>query len=246
VTPQPDDRQTTATDHPVEELAPLIGGELELPELRAVVRHVRGCASCKDELVEVAAAVGALLHVEHGGLAEPAQPPALTIVPDAGAAAPVGGAVVPLARARRRVVTERLLAVAAAVAIVLGVGVVIGRHQRGSGSAGGPTVQVALAPVGSSPAGGTVAMAGTGGDRIMTVSTRSLTAAPAGSYYEVWLLEPTSGHMVAVGVLGSDGSGRYSLPTDVVQRYKAVDISLQPDNGSTVHSNDSVLRASYA
>jgi len=298
VNPQSHDRPGgEEVEHPVEELAALVGGELDLPSLQAVTRHLRSCPSCRAELVEVAAGMGGLLAVQRNGMAESLQPPPLAIVPGcptgvssalpgAGATpspvvapgpgatpspvvapgpgappAPGGGpategptwaagepgstGVTPLApsHARRaRPARLVLLTAAAAVVALVGIGVLIGRTTGG----GSPTVRVALAPAGPVHAGGSVVMAGSGADRTMRVTTTDLRPAPPGSFYEVWLLEPSTNHMVAVGVLGTDGRGRYSLPTAVVGRYRAVDISLQPDNGSTVHSSDSVLRATYS
>ncbi|HLK45452.1 MAG TPA: anti-sigma factor, partial [Acidimicrobiales bacterium] len=67
--------------------------------------------------------------------------------------------------------------------------------------------------------------------------------APPGSFYEVWLLNAQTGGMVAVGVLPTGSTGRFALPTAVVSHYDAVDISLQPDNGSTAHSSNGLLQA---
>ena len=84
----------------------------------------------------------------------------------------------------------------------------------------------------------------TQGSTTMTVTT-TLPGPPAGSFYEVWLLQPESGQMLAVGVLPNDGTGTYAVPADLIDRYHAVDVSVQPDNGNAAHSNDSVLRARY-
>ena len=113
----------------------------------------------------------------------------------------------------------------------------------------GPTTQVALEPVGPTPATGTVTMAeveGTdGAEQLMSVDTSLLPPAPDDAFYEVWLLQPDTGQMLAVGVLPSDAAS-FTLPAALVANYQAVDVSLQPDDGGVVHSVDSVLRATYA
>jgi hypothetical protein len=227
-------------EHPVEELAALLNGELVLEELRRVVRHVRRCASCQAELVEVGAGFGALRHSERAGMVPEHDAPVLPPLRER-PRAPLGrdvpapaAAVVPGRR-------NRLLALAGCVALLLvGAGVLIAR-----GGSGSPVLKARFAQVGVEPARGLVEMSGRGASRTMDVAV-SVPAAPAGSYYEVWLLNRASGGMVAVGVLPQGGTARFALPIAVVAHYDAVDISLQPDNGSTLHSDDSVLRATYS
>ena len=79
----------------------------------------------------------------------------------------------------------------------------------------------------------------------MEVAT-SLGAAPRDQYYEVWLLDRGTGKMLPVGVLPPDGRGEFRLPSEILAGYDSVDISLQPNDGGTEHSADSVLRADYA
>ena len=132
---------------------------------------------------------------------------------------------------------------AAVVALVVIAGGVL--LNRGSSSPSAPTAAVRLVAVGSQPAHGEVTMSGKGASRTMVVST-DLAPAAEDSYYEVWLLDTRTNGMVAVGVLPTDGTAHFTLPSNLVSRYDAVDLSLQPDNGVTTHSSDSVLRARYA
>jgi hypothetical protein len=94
-------------------------------------------------------------------------------------------------------------------------------------------------------AAGTVAMRQAGSAQAMEVDT-SLGSAPANRYYEVWLLDRGTGKMLPVGVLPPDGHGTFRLSGEILNGYDSVDISLQPNNGSTQHSSDSVLRANYS
>jgi hypothetical protein len=132
---------------------------------------------------------------------------------------------------------------AAIVAFAVFAGAVL--LDQGSSSPKAPTEQVALQAVGPQPAQGTVKMSGAGTSKTMVVTTDLAPASPR-SYYEVWLLDTRTNGMVAVGVLPTTGTAHFTLPSDLVARYDAVDLSLQPDNGVTTHSADSVLRARYA
>ena len=78
----------------------------------------------------------------------------------------------------------------------------------------------------------------------MRLQTSDLPAAGSG-FYEVWLLQPDSGKMLPVGVLGASGSGTYTLPAGVLGRYADVDVSRERDDGNPAHSADSVLRGAY-
>jgi Anti-sigma-K factor rskA len=218
----------TPGEHVEEELPALVSGELDLDATRAITGHLRSCAVCRAELVEVAAGIAVMRRLDQ------TEPPVAAPVSIETARAGTG----PRSR------TRWILAAAAAVAIVFAgaVGTAAILADRG---ADGPDAKVALAPVSGAAARGSVAMTDAGGTQAMEVAT-SLGAAPTDSYYEVWLLDRTTGKMLPVGVLPPDGTGTYRLPGSLLEQYDTVDISLQPDNGGTAHSDDSVLRADYA
>lgn len=225
--------------HPTDQLAPLITGQLDLSELREVVRHVRRCPVCQADLVEVAAGLGALRSVEREGLDDIAEPPPLAVHP----------LEVAPDRARRKPRTPRMLTMVAAAAVAIIVvattGVLV-RSQLGADPASPPVATAELVAVGEVAASGIVSMTGEAGDQTMVVETSQLPPAPDGSFHEVWLLQPETGQMLAVGVLPDSGTASFALPADLVANYQAVDVSLQPDNGLVVHSGDSLLRAVYA
>jgi hypothetical protein len=51
--------------------------------------------------------------------------------------------------------------------------------------------------------------------------------------------------MISLGDLNAGNSGTFSLPAGVDLRfYSRIDVSLQPFNGSTLHSSTSVVRGS--
>ncbi len=210
--------------HVAAELPGLIGGELELAEMQRVTRHLRKCADCRAELVEVAAGIGVMRSLDRTANAQPVS------------ASPT---------ASRRATPARRRVVAWAAAAVLVVAAAISATVVATRDNSPKRTVVVLAPVANQDARGRVAMQARNGAQDMEVRT-TLGAAPKTSYYEVWLLERSTGKMLPVGVLPPDGNGVFRLSSDIVQGYDTVDISLQPDNGGTAHSKDSLLRANFA
>jgi len=240
--------------HPVDDLPALVSGTLALSDVRRIVRHLRTCDDCRRRLVEVVGAsaavdllrafdepdVGDLTPDDHvtlppltlGNLA-----PVPTMAPSEAETGGEHDEAPPRRPSRRR--AGGLALAAAAVAAIVAVAVAV------TGGSGPSTVGVALQPVGTSSGSGRVTMTTSGSDRTMTVDTRLAAPAP-GSFYEVWLLNQTTGQMLAVGVLPDDGKARFSVPGDLLAAYDSVDVSLEPDDGVAAHSADSVLRAKYA
>ena len=252
-----------AVEHPVDELPALLHGELSLDHLRTVTAHLRSCASCQRDLVEIASGFGALARAEREGLLDvapnalpplgelPADPPADTPADTPAhtpAAAPVAASPSSPVSTHRRSRARWLVPVAAAVVVMLVASAAFLLTRSGSSSSpssSSPTAQVALQPLGDQAAAGKVEMSGAGASRTMVVST-DLAPASTDHYYEVWLLDTRTNGMVAVGVLPTSGTAHFTLPNELLERYNAVDLSLQADNGNPAHSADSVLRAKYA
>jgi hypothetical protein len=64
-------------------------------------------------------------------------------------------------------------------------------------------------------------------------------------FYEVWLLARDGVKMISLGDLNRDHTGLFAMPPGVnLAEYSRIDVSLQPFNGSTLHSADSVVRGS--
>ncbi|MEV6758571.1 anti-sigma factor [Streptomyces sp. NPDC051214] len=62
-------------------------------------------------------------------------------------------------------------------------------------------------------------------------------------YFEVWLMDSTHKKLIAVGVLGADGSATLPLPQGVnLSGYPVVDVSDQAYDGDPAHSGKSVVR----
>lgn len=149
------------------------------------------------------------------------------------------------ASARRR---WRPVLLPAAAALLVGLGIVGGMAlERGRSGPGAPAVsgeRLVLAPVGAGGGGGRAALPlRPGGTADLLV--HGLRPNRHHTYYEAWLMSDAR-HLVPLGTftVGRDGRAhvRFAYGADP-RRYRYVDVSLQPDNGSAAHSADSVLRA---
>ena len=138
------------------------------------------------------------------------------------------------------------LGAAAAVGLVVGAG---GTWAMGRSSADVPPVVSAQMATASLDAldmpnahGTAVLREQSAAQRSVTVNVANLPV-EAGKFYEVWLMDPSDQHLVALGVLGVDGRGAFVVPAGLdLTQYTAVDVSLQPMNGSPLHSSVSAVR----
>jgi anti-sigma-K factor RskA len=135
-----------------------------------------------------------------------------------------------------------VLAVAAAVVVVVLVAVGLGITL--SSPAPAPVSAVAALQHMDAPstASGVATVRSIGTTRTMVVTTAGLPAAPTNHYYEVWLLEPSTNKMLALGLLAPSGRGSFAVSGPIMAQFSAVDISLQANNGNPAHSKTSVLR----
>ena len=150
------------------------------------------------------------------------------------------------ARARGHGVRWRRPLVVGAAGLLIGFGVAEGvQHLTGPTSATS-VATIRLAPLPQFPqwdhaAGTAVMLRGTAGIQLRV----SLRAPARPGFYEVWLLAKDGTSMISLGDLNSDHKGVFTMPPGVdLANYSRVDISLQPFNGSTQHSKDSVVRGS--
>jgi Anti-sigma-K factor rskA len=244
-------------DEVVEELPSLLTGELGRGHLAEAAAHLRECAECRLELVEVVTAHGALASARHILIDAPSAETARAVHAEPSEALPPLPALPPLRTAERpgsrRGVLTGLVAAAVVVALALGGLAVSDRWPFSTASPSTAARQAVLAPVPGASGGvpvasasGVVRMTGPGARTDMTIRTNGLPPAGRGQFYYAWLLDPKTDKMLPLGVVAADASSTFELPSDLVGRYSAVDISLQADDGNPVHSPVSVLRATYA
>ena len=240
------------TDHDAitDQLVDLLRGELGRRAAGEVVGHLRACDPCRLVLVDTAQVHGSLeaarrlLHpVPDDDAAHPAAPRAALPAASQAASQPPTPQLPPLRLPRRRRLALASAAVVTAAAVTTGVIVV---QQRADEPATPPAsvASVELRPLTGAGAG-RVTMSAPGTETDMTISTQGLPAAGDGRFYYAWLLDPATQKMLPLGLVGVGTETHFDVPTTLVQRYHAVDISLQEDDGDPAHSATSVLRATY-
>ena len=223
------------TDHDADpgrhELLALLRGELSNADVMRVRDHVAGCPSCRDELLEVA--VG---HSLLSATTRSLQVPEAVREPEPPAA--------PAPTPPRRWRTAGLVA-AAVVLVAAGAGLAtVLDPEEPDAREPAAVAETRLQGVGRVDGRGQVTMTGTDVAR-MTVETTDLPRPGAGDYYYVWLLDPDTNKMLPVGQVEAEGSTTFHLPLTLLERYSAIDVSLERDDGDPGHSVTSVLRADY-
>jgi anti-sigma-K factor RskA len=133
-----------------------------------------------------------------------------------------------------------------AACLLIGFGAAPGIQQIASWPGRTVVASIALRPLPQFPqwkaATGTAVMETDASGRLLSVTLR----APARpGFYEVWLLAKDGVRMISLGDLNSGHTGLFAMPPGVnLAEYSRIDVSLQPFNGSTLHSRDSVVRGS--
>jgi hypothetical protein len=113
---------------------------------------------------------------------------------------------------------------------------------------GGPSPDASAAIVahGASGVKGSVDLfdASTTNGRVV-VHLKNLAIAPAGDHYTIWVLRDGVREMTPVASIVSGEDTRIDLPLPGPGRYTALDISLQQNDASPVHSGTSVAGATF-
>jgi anti-sigma-K factor RskA len=140
--------------------------------------------------------------------------------------------------------------VAAAAALVLGVGLGALVNRDGAETPGEGTGQVLMAADLSAldrPEGrGTAEAVSTGSDDVLTIRVRASKVAGDG-LREVWLINLDGKRMVSLGFLASGETGEFEVPARLMDEgYRIVDISDEPDDGDPTHSGVSLARGELA
>lgn len=225
-------------------------GELgELVGSGADQEHLAACPACRAEWDRLAEVVRV---ARSGGLPEPLMRPpeavwsriTAELAADSGAKQLSGGPIGRAGRATRsRGRWPRLLPVVAAC-LLAGAGAAIGVQQLTSSQVSSVGATTTLRPLPQFPqwrhASGTAAMERGPGGWLLRVS---LNAAPGQGFFEVWLLGRDGVRMISLGDLSRQRTGTFAVPPGAdLSFYTRIDVSLQPFNGSTVHSKVSVVR----
>ncbi|HSY14970.1 MAG TPA: anti-sigma factor [Jatrophihabitantaceae bacterium] len=229
------------TEHAFDELPGLLSGSADRATVARVAAHLRNCEDCRHELISAAVAHAALTSAMRiaPGLVAHDQPRRDAI--DTDMPLPDLSAVFANVRPRNR---ARWLVAAAVAVVAVASGSVIAITDSGGHS----SRSVALAAFGAGKAIDGGAVSGTaqliGNDQV-ELNASALPAPAAGQYYEVWLTDSARVTVVPVGQLDTHGRGDFSVSPSEVNRYSAIEISLQDTASSGKFSNVSVLRGSY-
>ncbi len=230
-------RQQRGERHPLDDLALYALDALEADDVGTIEAHLAACAACRQELTAHEEALGAL--VEDG------PPPALwdavqAQIRDSGPT-PVNGAPLHLGSdhahpdrsARRRGMRRRLamLAAAAALAAVLGVGLGtrLNDVDNGSGTLAGVSTDGTTVAVLADAHGADVARVVTneGGDVVILEELPQLAAERT---YQLWSVGGP--RPVSLGLMGGDGHDA-TMPVSLPATATKLAISEEPARGST-------------
>lgn len=146
----------------------------------------------------------------------------------------------------RRMRRWALVAVTAVAALAVGVAgtLVVTRDRGQTAQVCGSVVaraDLSALPLAPSGATGEARVLCDGPDRRLHLHVTGLPLQPG--YYEVWLIDPDSMEMTAVGVLGDGGDVLLPLAsTTDLRKYRLVDISAEQYDNNQAHSGESLLR----
>jgi len=219
----------------------------EQPVVDALSAHLDQCAQCRSEVTAMRDTVA---------LAREAGPAPLEAPPDhvwssiaaelALEADPPPVPVRPVRPSRRR---RGLVvgALAAAAALVAAVAIAVAGAFTGDPPATEQIASASLSAVAAGPPGATgkVSVVEAGGERRIEVSA-TMPPAPEQGYYEVWLLDERTDSMIAIGALGENGRGTFTMPAGLdMTGYSVVDVSAERYDGDPAHAS-SVLRGNLS
>jgi anti-sigma-K factor RskA len=216
-------------------------------------KHLKSCNECRDQHAELSRIAELSHHPEElaqvpadaiwrsiqGQLASPAPAPAITEV--AAEPPPSSPTVTELPRRTPRPRSWLLVAAAAVVGLIIGVGVttVTVRDQVEV------TSRTALEALPGQSGQGTAEIVRDQGRPELRVQ---IDAPPTPDRYrEVWLINTDGQRMYTLGVLPDDGRASYPLPPELagqLQGFTIVDVSIEPYDGNPAHSRESQVRGS--
>jgi hypothetical protein len=210
--------------------------------------HLRTCSQCADEYQALRRAVNAAKadpdpelespgpHVWQAIHRELGLAPELAEDPLRGTSGPAPVRSLPSPRRARIRNLPAWLAAAAAVVLLVAIGVSWGVNRNAATLA-----QADLKPLEQYAATGTARVVETNGIRELEIR---LSANEARGYQEVWLIAPDLSGLVSLGVMDSD-RGRFPIPQGLdLAKFPIVDVSDEPLDGNPEHSSVSIVRGS--
>ena len=170
-----------------------------------------------------------------------AHPSTSTIEPTAPAAATPVAAPTQIRSARnRRGRRIFALAVAAALALIVGVGGGIAWERRTPSETVLAQADLSALPDWAGARGQATLERDAAGNQVLVVTVE--TPRPVAGFQEVWLIDPTVTGMQSIGLL-TEPTQRFQLPAGLdVTQFPIVDVSAEPPNGVPAHSGDSIVR----
>lgn len=258
VLPHSDPHDPVNDDERLNGIALAALGESLDPTLAA---HVATCPICARDLESLTLTVE-LAREDDPHVANNVQPPAqvwagiAAAIAEPDVAVPAQRTDASTHRGRRQVIdlpvradaprSSRRWVLAAAAAVVLAAGGAAAGYALGSRSdqvvAQCQTTQASLGQMPDGPTGvdGTAEVYCADEGRALRVTTERLPLTDG--FYEVWLYSPSTDIMVAIGTLGENGAGSFTLPAGVdLSEFHIVDVSHQQFNGDPSHDR-SVLQ----
>jgi anti-sigma-K factor RskA len=221
------------------------------PLTAAEEKHLDSCAECRDELAELSRIAELGRNPEHVAaqlvptdamwqslqVQLASQTPARTEA--AAEPAPSSPTVAELPRRTPRPRSWLLVAAAAVVGLIIGVGVTtVASRDRVE-----VTSSTALEALPGQTGQGTAELVSDRGRPELRVQ---IDAPPTPDRYrEVWLINTDGQRMYTLGVLPDDGRASYPLPPELagqLQNFTIVDVSIEPYDGNPAHSRESQVR----
>lgn len=224
------------------ELVAYVLDELDPGARERLDQRLQADRALRVRLAELSATVGALAQLPAQAWDREEPPPLRPPVSAGSAPAPALRARPPrLAAAVRRVLAPLPAALAIAA---LGIGVLIGVGVAGGGPAGPAIVATAdLLPIdGTNPSARGVFRLASG--RIGRLEVNGLRPTDGRHVYELWLMDSTRDLIsVATFRVNAAGDAQITSPLPAApSHFRYLDVSLQPLDGTALHSSQSVLR----
>ncbi|WP_328308096.1 anti-sigma factor [Actinomycetospora sp. NBC_00405] len=219
----------------------------EQPVVDALSTHLDQCAQCRSEVTAMRDTVALAREAGPAPLEAPPDHVWSSIAAELALEADPAPGPVRSARPSRRRRGLVVGALAAAAALVAAVAIAVAGAFTEDPPATEQIASASLSAFAAGPPGATgqVSVVEAGGERRIEVSA-TMPPAPEQGYYEVWLLDERTNSMIAIGALGENGHGTFTMPAGLdMAGYSVVDVSAERYDGDPAHAA-SVLRGTLS